>query len=60
MGAIRKGRKPTDNPKNFMMRVRLDRNTLEKLDKVCEIEKKTRSEIVRGSIETLYQKTKER
>ncbi len=55
---IPKGTKLTDSPKNHMLRVRMDTETLEKLDTICEEEGQTRSEIVRRGIEEQYQKTK--
>lgn len=55
---IKKGTKLTDNPKDYMLRVRVDEETLNKLDKVCEAEKKSRSEVVRNGIEEQYQKQK--
>ena len=55
---IKKGTKLTDKPKNHMLRVRLDEETVEKLDTVCKEQKKNRSEVVRDSIEEQYQKTK--
>ena len=58
MSAMRKGTKLTDNPKDYMLRVRLDSETLEKLDKVCDAKKKSRSEIVRLGIYEQYEKVK--
>ncbi len=58
MSAMRKGTKLTDNPKDYMLRVRLDSKTLEKLDKVCNTKKKSRSEIVRLGIYEQYEKVK--
>ncbi|MDE5620333.1 MAG: ribbon-helix-helix domain-containing protein [Ruminococcus sp.] len=55
---IKKGTKLTDNPKDFMLRVRLDNATVEKLDIVCKEQSKSRSEVVRNSIEEQYQKIK--
>ena len=55
---MKKGTKLTDNPKNFMLRVRLDRETLEKLDTVCKEDNSSRSEVVRKGIEQQYQKEK--
>lgn len=46
--------RPTDNPKNFMLRARLDDKILEMLDELAEIEGKSRSEVVRESIEICY------
>ena len=36
LAAMKKGTKLTDNPKDFMLRVRLDNETVKKLDSVCE------------------------
>ena len=55
---IKKGTKLTDKPKDYMLRVRLDAETVDKLDTVCKEQKKNRSEVVRNSIEEQYQKTK--
>lgn len=55
---IKKGTKLTDNPKDFMLRVRLDKDTVKKLDTVCEKKKKSRSEIVRDAIDKMYQNEK--
>lgn len=53
-----KGTKLTDNPKDYMLRVRMDKETVEKLDKICEVESASRSEVVRNGIEEQYQKLK--
>lgn len=58
MAAIKKGTKLTDNPKDFMLRVRLDNETVKKLDAICKEQQKNRSEVVRNGIEEQYQKTK--
>jgi len=58
MSAMKKGTKLTDNPKDFMLRVRLDSLMVEKLDIVCKETKKSRSEVVRDGIEEQYQKQK--
>lgn len=58
LSAMKKGTKLTDNPKDYMLRVRMDKETVEKLDTVCKEEKKSRSEIVREGIEEKYQKIK--
>lgn len=50
MCAMKKGTKITSNPKDFMLRVRLDKTTLSQLDMLCKKEGKTRSEIVRDGI----------
>ena len=55
---IHKGTKLTDNPKDFMLRVRLDRETLEQLDECCEVEQLSRSEIVRKGIKEQHGRIK--
>ena len=52
------GQKIKDNPKDFMLRTRLDEETLEKLDYLAEKFNVSRSEIVRRGIEDQYQKAK--
>ena len=56
--ALKKGQKLTDNPKDYMLRVRLDKDTLEKLDECCAIDQTTRSDIVRKGIEIQYAEKK--
>lgn len=56
---IKKGTKLTDNPKEFMLRTRLDNETLEKLDYSAEKFGISRSEVVRNGIESEYQKARE-
>lgn len=46
--------RPTDSPKTFMLRVKMDKETLAKLDACCEMEKTNRSEFVRRSIQEKY------
>lgn len=58
MAAIKKGTKLTDNPKDYMLRVRMDEITVKKLDSICETEHLSRSEVVRKGIDEMYQKTK--
>jgi hypothetical protein len=55
MAALKKGTKLTDTPKDYMLRVRMDTDTVNKLDTVCKRENLTRSEIVRKGIDYLYQ-----
>lgn len=55
---MKKGAKVTDNPKDFMLRVRMDKQIMFKLDNICKTENLTRSEVVRKGIEELYQKNK--
>lgn len=58
MAGLKKGTKLTDNPKDYLLRVRLDQDTLQKLDACCEDSKETRSEVVRRGIAEQYQKLK--
>lgn len=55
MAALKKGTKLTDTPKDYMLRVRMDTDTVNKLDTVCKRENLTRSEVVRKGIDYLYQ-----
>ena len=52
--ANKKMGRPTDSPKTFMLRVKMDKDTLCKLDKCCEAENTNRSEFVRKSIHEKY------
>ncbi len=45
------GRPTMENSKDYMLRVRMDKEILEKLDECCKHENKSRSEVVRDSIE---------
>ena len=58
MAALKKGTKLTDNPKDYMLRVRMDAETLKELDAFCEKENLSRSEIVRKGIKEQYAKIK--
>ena len=49
MSAAKMGR-PTSSPKNTMIRVRMDKETLSKLDQCVEIKKSNRSQIIRDAI----------
>ena len=57
--AGRIGRPKSDNSKDFLLRVRLDKETLKKLDWCCDLERLTRSEIVRKGINERYERSKE-
>ncbi|MBS6396682.1 MAG: ribbon-helix-helix protein, CopG family [Clostridiales bacterium] len=57
MATTKKGR-PTSSLKDYMLRVRLDKETVDKLDTICETKKVSRSEAVRNGIEEQYQKMK--
>lgn len=52
------GTKLTDNPKDYMLRVRMDKDTLEQLDKICSNNVQSRSEAVRDCIKKQYQQIK--
>ena len=52
------GRPASENPKDYMLRVRLDRETLERLDECCEATGKSRSEVVREGIQEQHDKIK--
>lgn len=52
--AEKKMGRPTDSPKVFMLRVKMDKETLAKLDECCEILGKNRSEFVREAIVEKY------
>lgn len=54
--ATKKVGRPTDSVKDYMLRVRLDMETLKQLDKCCEVENLSRSEIVRDNIRERYEK----
>lgn len=50
--------RPTDSLKDYMLRARLDKETVEKLDYLAESLKISRSEVVRRGIEEQYQEIK--
>lgn len=54
----KKGRPPVENPKDYMLRVRMDAETLKQLDECCEAENLSRSEIVRKGIKEQHAKIK--
>lgn len=56
--ATRKMGRPTDSPKDYMLRVRLDAETLMMLDACCEKQNVSRSEIVRKGIKSQYENQK--
>lgn len=58
MAAMKKGTKLTDTPKDYMLRVRMDNDTVKKLDCITEKLNISRSEVVRKGIESLYQSLK--
>lgn len=54
----RTGRPKSDNPKSTQIAVRLDKITLEKLDKVAQSNSETRVQTIRRGIEKLYSELK--
>lgn len=58
MAAMKKGTKLTDVPKDYTLRVRIDKDTRDKLDTICETNNVSKSEAVRIGIEEQYQQTK--
>lgn len=56
--ATGKSGRPTNNPKNYMLRARIDNETLAILDECCKITQLSRSEIVRISIVDYHKKIK--
>lgn len=57
---IKKGTKLTDTPKNKVLRIRIDDNTEEKLEAVCNHTKMSKSDVVRKGIETQYAEIKKK
>lgn len=53
-----KGRPVSENPKDYMLRVRVDKQTLQQLDECCEAENLSRSEVVRKGIQEQHSKLK--
>jgi len=56
--ANKKMGRPTDSPKTFMLRVKMDKDTLDKLDECCKVKNINRSEFVRKSIHKQYDELK--
>lgn len=52
--------RPTDSLKDTMIRVRMDKETVEKLDTCVNILNSNRSEVIRDSINKLYDDLKEK
>lgn len=52
------GRPASENPKDYMLRVRMDEETLKQLDECCKAENLLRSEVVRKGIKDQYAKIK--
>lgn len=54
----KKGRPVSENPKDYMLRVRMDEQTLQRLDECCEAENLSRSEVIRKGIQEQHSKLK--
>ena len=54
----KKGRPVSENPKDYMLRVRMDEQTLQQLDECCGAENLSRSEVVRKGIQEQHSKLK--
>ena len=54
----RTGRPPIENPKDTRIQIRLDKETLEKLDCCSNENNSSRSEIIRQGIDMVYAKIK--
>lgn len=54
----KKGRPVSENPKDYMIRVRMDEQTLQQLNECCEAENLSRSEVVRKGIQEQHSKLK--
>lgn len=54
----KKGRPVSENPKDYMLRARMDEQTLQQLDECCEAENLSRSEVVRKGIQEQHSKLK--
>ena len=51
---IHKGTKLTNSPKDYMLKIRMDQDTKNKLNSICEKTGKTKSQIIRENIEKQY------
>ena len=56
--ALKKGTRLTDNPKDTMIRVRMEKDVVQKLDECVELLDSNRSEIIRKGIEDLHKNLK--
>jgi len=53
----RTGRPPKDNPKDTRIQIRLDKETLDKLDECAKNQQTTRSDIIRQGIELVSKRS---
>jgi len=52
--------RPTDNPKDTNLKIRIDRGTVEKLEECAKILEISKSEAVRQSIHQLHERLQEK
>lgn len=55
---LKKGTRLTDNPKDTMIRVRMDKDVVQKLDECVEAFDSNRSDVIRKGIEALHDNLK--
>ena len=53
MAPTKMGRPPSDNPKDFKFHMRMDKETLEKLDKCAQELSLSRSDVIRKGIDLI-------
>ena len=58
--SLEKGRKLKDVTKDIMLRVRIDKDTDDKLSETAEILQTSKSDVIRQGIVSEYQKAKEK
>lgn len=51
---LKKGTKLTDNPKDTTVKVRMDKDTMSKLDKCAKALNSNRSKVIREGIKKMY------
>lgn len=56
----RTGRPKSDNPKSTQISVRLDKDTVQKLDEIARSNSETRVQTIRRGIEKLYSELKKK
>lgn len=55
---MKRGRPPLESPKDYMLRVRFNREELKILDECCKALGLSRSEVARKGIEELFKEVK--
>ena len=50
--------RPTDNPKNKLIQIRMDDESINKLDYLAQKKQTTRSEVIRDGISQMYDNEK--